>query len=122
MNVGLPTRGNRDIELKNKAGRVESIKAAVEGVLTSAKLFGFKDALSFRGRFAFAEGQTFGRVLAPVARVLSLWVSLGKPMLPTEELKLALAHGSVHPQNAGPKIVSPCNKDRPVLAFTDGAC
>ena len=122
VNVNLPKAGDRDLVLKNKEGRVEAIKEAVERVLTSDNLFGFKDALSFRGRFAFAEGQTYGRVLAPVARVLSQWSSLGRAMRPTEELRLALAHGSLHLQHAGPKVVKPRKDQRPALIFTDGAC
>ena len=68
----LPAKGKMEITLTNKPGRVEAIKAAAEKVLSSDRLFGFGDALSFKGKFSFAEGQTFGRVLAPVSRVLYL--------------------------------------------------
>ena len=93
----------------------------VNRVLASPKPFGFRDALSFRGRFAFAEGQTFGRVLAPVARVLSKWASEKRPRLPSEELLLAIAHGITHLETAGPRVVGPGRNEPPVLIFTDGA-
>ena len=122
VNLTLPEAGNAEIVLRNKVGRVEAIESAVQAVFDSARPFGFKDALSFRGRFAFAEGQTFGRVLAPVARVLSQWAAAGKPALPTEELKLALAHGALHLKTAGPRRIKPSRNEAPVLVFTDGAC
>ena len=120
--VALPMVGEKDIVVKNKPGRVQAIQEAAEVVLASNKPFGFKDALSFRGRFAFAEGQTFGRVLAPVARVLSRWAALGKSLPPTQELRLALSHGTMHLRTAGPKVIGPSRKSPPVLVFTDGAC
>ena len=120
--MGLPFEGNKEIILKNKPGTIAGIKEAVEQVLVSEKLFGFKDALSFRGRFSIAEGQASGRVLAPAARVLSQWASRSRPSPPTEELRLALAHGSLHLQTAGPRVVSSSRTDSPALVFTDGAC
>ena len=70
--VGLPERGSFEIVLKNKPGRVEAIEEAANKVLSSLRPFGCKDAQSFKGKFAFAEGHTFGRVLALVSRVLSI--------------------------------------------------
>lgn len=122
VSVKLPLANCCDILLSNKPGRVEAIRKEVDKVFSSSKLFGFKDALSFRGKFAFAEGQTFGRVLAPVARVLSRWASEQRPRLPSEELKLALTHGVLHLESAGPRVVGPSRTSSPVLVFTDGAC
>ena len=120
--VKLPDAGGSNIELRNKPGRVEAIKAEAEKVLEVSKPFGFKDALSFKGKFGFAEGQTFGRVLAPVSRVLSAWASERRPRMPSELLKLALSHAVIHLETAGPRVIGPRRKEKPVLIFTDGAC
>ena len=120
--VGLPERGSFEIVLKNKPGRVEAIKEAANKVLSSLRPFGFKDALSFKGKFAFAEGQTFGRVLTPVSKVLSIWASEHRARPPSEMLRLALSHGVIHLETVGPRVIGPRRPDRPVLVFTDGAC
>ena len=122
VSIELPIHPDKNIVLSNKPGRIEAIRVDVNRVLASPKPFGFRDALSFRGRFAFAEGQTFGRVLAPVARVLSKWASEKRPRLPSEELLLAIAHGITHLETAGPRVVGPGRNEPPVLVFTDGAC
>ena len=118
----MPMKGEKCISLTNKPGRVEAIKVATEIVLSSNKPFGFRDALSFKGKFSFAEGQTFGRVLAPVSRVLSAWASEQAPRRPTEELRLALAHATIHLETAGPRVIGPRKSQKPILLFTDGAC
>ena len=58
--------------LRNKPGRVESIRAMVDKVLDANEL-AFKEALSVKGKIAYAEGQLFGRISAPVAQMLSRW-------------------------------------------------
>ena len=60
------------ITLANKEGRAASIIEAIEAIEKSGKL-GFKDALSIRGKLAFAEGQHFGRIAAPATNLLSRW-------------------------------------------------
>ena len=120
--VDFPEKGSRDIQLKNKPGRVAAIRESSIKVFESKSLFGFKDAFSFKGKFAFAEGQTFGRVLAPVSRVLSKWASEHRARPPSEELKLAIAHGLRHLETAGPRVIGPRRSERPVLVFTDGGC
>jgi len=52
---------------------VESISESMQKILETGRM-GFKDALSVRGKLAFAEGQLFGRVAAPVTRLLSRWM------------------------------------------------
>ena len=54
VSVELPKQGLKEVLLKNKPGRVAAIGLTVKRFLTSDSLFGFKDALSFRGRIAFA--------------------------------------------------------------------
>ena len=122
VQVKFPDIGGSNIELSNKPGRVDAIKTEVKKVLEAPKPFGFKDALSFKGKFGFAEGQTFGRVLAPVSRVLSAWASESRSRMPSELLKLALSHAVLHLESAGPRVVGPRRKEKPVLIFTDGAC
>ena len=107
VKVELPKRVSREPVLFNKPGRVEAIRKAVKSVFDEPKPFGFKDALSFKGRIAYAEGQTFGRVLAPVSRVLSRWESEARSRLPTEELGLALASAADHLEHAGPRRIGP---------------
>ena len=54
-----------DIHLVNKVGRVEGIRAQVQAIV-DRNILTFKDALSIRGRSAFAAGATFGRLTAPI--------------------------------------------------------
>ena len=62
------------ILLEQKPGRIEALEAQVNELLAQNE-FGFKDALSIRGRIFFSEGQVFGRVAAPVIHMLSRWPS-----------------------------------------------
>ena len=78
--LGVQVDFSRAVEhiilLSNKPGRVESIAAQVKEVKDRAdKVLTFKNALSLRGKVAFAEGQTFCRLTAYVARQLSEWAS-----------------------------------------------
>ena len=109
-----------DILLENKPGRVSDIKAQVLELQAKGCL-GFKDALSLRGRFAFAEGQTFCRLTAPVARELSCWASIRRPRPFTTTILECIWFAVGHLQNAGPRRVGPKRSDPPVLLFTDGA-
>jgi len=70
--VDLSDSCSGTVKLSNKPGRVESISIQVEEALRCG-YFGFKDALSVRGKVAFAEGQHHGKIAAPVARLLSRW-------------------------------------------------
>ena len=57
------------VRLSNKPGRIPALKQ-IEAAIASGEL-GFKEALSIRGRLAFAEGQNYGRIAAPVSHMLS---------------------------------------------------
>ena len=111
------------IELENKEGRVDGIEEMMKPYLEKQKVFGFREALSVRGKMSFAEGQTFSRVLAPVARMLSMWVKSGERSYLSQELTLGISRGISHLRSARPKRINPrrCMKP-PVLVFTDGAC
>ena len=82
----------------------------------------FKQALSLRGKLAFAEGQTFCRLTAYVARALSEWASLPGPRMLTEEMEFGLRFAVSHLKSAGPRRIRPKSDEPPVLIFTDGAC
>ena len=111
------------IALRHKPGRVEIIKEQVQGFLgQDAKKMGFKDALSVRSRLGFAEGQTYGRLTAPVARMLSDWASIRCPRIASEELQLGLRFAIRHLETAGPRILGPRGTEKPILVFVDGAC
>jgi len=83
---------------------------------------GFKEALSIRGKISFAEGQTFGRVTAPLARLLSKWAAVGARRPLDDEMELALRWGMMHLETAGPRVIEPRRFDAPCLVFIDGAC
>ena len=79
VQVNLSRISEGEIVLQQKPGRAEALQQQVDAVLR-ADMMSFKDALSIRGRIFFCEGQTFGRVAAPVIRMLSRWanvISLG---------------------------------------------
>ena len=110
------------LKVYNKPGRVEAILREVDVFLNGSKLMGFKEALSLKGRFDFAQGQTFGRILAPTSRVLSKWVSKRGSFLPDQEMVLALKHARDHFLSSGPRTLHPQCTEAPILVFTDGAC
>ena len=57
---------NGNILLENKPGRIAGIEEQVGKFLNVPPYtMGFKDALSLRGKFAFAEGQTHCKLTAP---------------------------------------------------------
>jgi hypothetical protein len=109
------------IAVKNKPGRLEGIRKLVNQVFAEDYM-GFKESLSLRGKFAYAEGQLFSRVAAPACRLLSRWASVGFKRKLTDEVKLAISVGCTSLFNAKPKVVLPACADRPVCIFTDGAC
>jgi len=76
VQVDFTETASGQIKLSNKPGRVESIAEQVRKILeTPKKILDFKTALSLRGKVAFAEGQTFCRLTAFVAKMLSDWAS-----------------------------------------------
>ena len=113
---------NRVLSVHNKEGRVGAILTEIDKYLVDSKPMGFKEALSLKGKFDFAQGQTFGRVLAPTARVLSKWVGKRGSFRPDDEMILALQHARNHFTCSGPRVLHPQCADAPVLVFTDGAC
>jgi hypothetical protein len=122
IEIDLSKTLEQTLELHNKPGRVEAIIVELDRLLSGKVKVGFKDALSIRGKLAYAEGQTFGRVLAPTTRVLSRWVQKRGAFYPDLELRAALLHARNYLSSAGPRLLRPQLAEDPVLIFTDGAC
>ena len=61
-------------------------------------------------------------MLAPVSRILLAGASDQRARPPTDELRLALAHATIHLETAGPRVIGPRRSEPPALIFTDGAC
>ncbi len=111
------------VAVRNKPGRVKGIIGTIDGVLKRGRpWFGFKVALSLCSRIGYAESPTYGRTLAPLGKLLSLWASDGGRKPVTEELACALEFAKRHLSSAGPKMLKPRDSSKPVLVFTDGAC
>ena len=66
-----------EVLLRNKPGRIEGIRAQVD-LAMRCKRMGFREALSIRGKLAFAEGQNYGRISAPASFILSRWANISK--------------------------------------------
>jgi hypothetical protein len=107
--------------VSNKPGRLDNIKEMVARIFYKKSL-GFKEALSLKGKLAFSEGQLFGRVAAPLCRLLSKWASIQVERALSPELIEALAEVCLSLDRAGPKIIMPISFEPPILVFTDGAC
>ena len=123
VQINLEQASQGWISLSNKPGRVESLRIEIDKILNvSPHTMGFHEALSIRGKIAFCEGQTFGRVLAPVARVLSNWAKDPGRCPASTEMKHALSTAIHHLAIAGPRVVKPSSDTAPVVVFTDGAC
>jgi len=110
-----------EITVRNKPGRLESIKEAIMKI-TEQKSLGFKEALSIKGKLTYAEGQLFYRVAAPACRLLSRWAQCGADKPLTLEMEAILMSVCEALSNARPKIIRPRWSCSPVIVFTDGAC
>ena len=123
VEVDLSKLGGGAILLSNKPGRVEGIAKQIGAIVDSPqKKMGFKEALSLRGKIAFAEGSTFCKLTGPLARLLARWSTVSFPRPITQELELQLRFAVKLSQGAGPRIIGPKRGDQPVIIFTDGAC
>ena len=121
VEVDLSKSVRGEITVQNKPGRVESIAAAISKIVKSDYM-GFKDALSIRGRISYAEGQLFGRVAAPVCRMLSAYAAVGKYRQLEPQLKQALMVVCEALSSAKPRRVGLPDGSPPIIIFTDGAC
>ena len=86
------------------------------------KLLSFKDALSLRGKIAFAEGQTFCRLTSFVAKASSGWATSFARRRISADIELGLAFAIEHLKDAGPRVIRAKSEDPPIYIFTDGAC
>ena len=77
---------------------------------------------SLRGKVVFAEEQVHAQITAPLAQLLSRWVSNRFPRPVLEEMRVALEQATRHFSGAGPKIVVPSSEERLCIVFVDGAC
>ena len=82
----------------------------------------FKEALSIKGKIAYAEGQLFGRVAARACRLLSFWASGGDDKRITEEVRDSLSSVMGALRGAGPRVISFSGEEKPIVVFIDGAC
>ena len=82
----------------------------------------FKEALSIKGKLAFAENQVFCKLGATLSRLLSRWARDGRDSSLGVEIRSTLAWTVEHLRSAGPRIIAPPCDSPPVLVFTDGAC
>jgi hypothetical protein len=77
VSINLERSMEEVVVVSNKPGRLESIEDAIDEVLCKGKM-DFKEALSIKGKLAYAEGQLFSRVAAQVCRLLSMWSKSGE--------------------------------------------
>jgi hypothetical protein len=121
VQIRFGTSDCRTITVSNKPGRIESLEQAIANVNATRRL-GFREALSIKGKVAYAEGQLFGRVAAPLCRFLSSWSSKGIDKSVTPELAFLLSSSLVALKGAKPKVVRCHEAEAPVVVFIDGAC
>ena len=121
VQICFGTHGGKSITVSNKPGRIDSIKSSIDNVNVTGRL-GFREALSLKGKVAYAEGQLFGRVAAPLCRLLSSWSSKGVDRSVTPELGLLLSSSYIALRDAKPKVVRCREPEAPVVVFIDGAC
>ena len=105
----------------NKASRVTQLRALAANTLESGHLLP-RDAASMRGRYQYAEGQTFGH--AACSALFSLGVRSRQPGGQsdlTEELRQAIGWLASHVINCPPRRVPMPDGSPPLIIFTDGA-
>jgi hypothetical protein len=119
INFASATLGR--IVVSNKQSRIAELCQAVGSYLAQGFLRPH-EARSFRGRFVFAIGQTFGRCGANASRIIGIAAEASAPTSLLSGIVLeALKWISHYLQHARPRVVT-FGASRPVLIFTDGAC
>ena len=105
----------------NKATRVDEMCQSVDAYLEQGFLRPH-EARSFRGRFVFALGQTFGRCGSNASRSIGRAAeSVGPTPLASGVVREALRWTSHYLRHAKPRVVT-FRGVKPALILTDGAC
>ncbi len=107
--------------VRNKASRVVQLRALAASTLESGLLLP-REAASMRGRYQYAEGQTFGH--AACAALFSLGVrsrQQGCQAALTEDLRQSVGWLAAHVTNCPPRRVPMPDGSPPLIIFTDGA-
>ena len=121
VQIQFGSLAERSITVSNKPGRIESLEIAVNNVVFEGRL-GFREALSIKGKISYAEGQLFGRVAAPLCRLLSEWSSKGVDRAITPELSTLMSTSLAALKCAKPRIIKCREAEAPIVIFIDGAC
>jgi hypothetical protein len=121
VEIGLADAASEKIVVKNKPTRIADLCQSVESYFEQ----GFirpHEARSFRGRFIFAIGQTFGRCGSNASRAIGLAAEAAAPTpLKGGVVREALRWIQHYLQHARPRVVT-LGRSMPALVFTDGAC
>ena len=122
VQVDLSDVPRGSLVVRNKPGRVDEIRALVDGYLSSNSLSP-SAAASLRGKIQFTEGQHYLRLGCLAARVIGERASsLTKATSLTDELAWAL-RWIIHILDVAPeRTISLRPLGRPALIATDGAC
>ena len=121
VKINLSSVANGLVKLSNKPGRVDALHEQIEAAARAGSL-PFKEALSIRGKLAFAEGQNYGRIAAPVAQQLSRWTKEAGAQRITSELLSGLRWVVSELAKDLPRVIGQPRCALPHLVFTDGAC
>jgi len=106
--------------VQNKPSRVTQLQAITTAILESHTLTA-REAASLKGKFAYAEGQCFGRAAKVALRVIgSRSHQVGKDASLTPELAAAIAWLAEHVLRCKPRCIPMCDDRLPALLFTDG--
>ena len=107
--------------IRNKEDRVTELLESV--AVAKSRGLSFAKAASLRGRFQYAESQTFGRCASAALAVLGSRTALVRFQGGASfELTAALEWLAAFVQNARPREVRAFHEKPPCLVFTDGAC
>ena len=120
VRINLAKSVEREITIDNKPGRLEEIKELVSGVVGGSPV-GFREALSLRGKIAFAESNLYGRVGAAVGHILADWARSHRRRPATRELKEALARVTLALEVAPARVIRPRGDGPVAVMFLDGA-
>jgi hypothetical protein len=103
----------------NKPGRTDTVRPILEK-FTLEKFGSTKDLESARGKLQFMEAQVFGRTLKAALEVLRRNRGSGKKFTDLDIPKIQWILDWL--SKSSPRRISPADKGKPLLLFTDGAC
>ena len=120
VTIDLQQIAEGTIEIRNKSSRVASLIAAMDTLISEARVESGV-AASLHGQLNFAQGQYLGAPMKPAMQFFSRVASQGWDEQLRPELAVACLYAKSVFEQEQARMVGVFEEERPILVFTDGA-